>query len=272
MKERLGKIFLYVLNILSKPWWRKPTTLREWLILGVNTCRKYTWLGAASLYLQHPVSLQAMGSGYLLIYQLPYAFGSHKISSGGRISAIFGLISAFCNMRSPVTLLVSPAWAVCSSSRSTWRRGRPSCGRSHSSAFCFHYISSLHGQMLGRVEPATCILMCFFSDHSSFALDMPQPLVPLGTAVIAMWATSCWLTKNSCRKLHWVQWIFSRCQWQSNVDGYFCRAPSTPEDISKCSVITMINVTFKGWLPATWKYSMSILSINRKSKAPYLQV
>ena len=43
-----------------------------------------------------------------LICQLPHAFGSHKISRGGRILRIFGLISAFCDMSFPVALLVCP--------------------------------------------------------------------------------------------------------------------------------------------------------------------
>lgn len=35
--------------------------------------------------------------------------------------------------------------------------------------------------MLGRIEPASCIVMCFFfSGHSSIAENMPLPLVPLG--------------------------------------------------------------------------------------------
>lgn len=34
--------------------------------------------------------------------------------------------------------------------------------------------------MLGRIEPAPCIVMCFFSWSFSIAEDMPLPLVPLG--------------------------------------------------------------------------------------------
>lgn len=75
--------------------------------------------------------------------------------------------------------LLFELWVFCSSSRSTWRKGRSSCGQSQSIAFWFYSVSNLHGQMVGRIEPAPCILMCFFSDHSSFAEDMP-----LGTGAL----------------------------------------------------------------------------------------
>lgn len=51
MKERLDKIFLYVLNIISKPWWKK-----HWVAdLGSSLLQKVRMVGAASLYLLHPV-------------------------------------------------------------------------------------------------------------------------------------------------------------------------------------------------------------------------
>lgn len=175
MNERLGSIFWYVLNILSKPWWRKPTPLREWLTSRVSIYRRYTRLRAASLCLQHSVSLRAMGYSYLWFVSSRMLLDHTKSAEVAEFNLFLDpcLLSATRGLQWPCLSLLFGLWIFCINSRSTWRRKRPSCSQSHSIAFWFYYISTLPGQMLGRIEPAPCILMCFFSDHSSFAEDMP---------------------------------------------------------------------------------------------------
>lgn len=158
---------------LRKPWWRKPTTRRVWLMSvpagsthgwGLHRCTCniqwvcMPWDQVISNFSAHScfwVTQNQQRWQNFSYFWTDFCCLQHEVPSD---SACFSCLS--CEY-------------FAAAADQPGEGGRPSCSQSHSIAFCFYSISSLHGQMLGRIEPAPCILMCFFSDHSSFAEDMP---------------------------------------------------------------------------------------------------